>query len=613
MFLNDLWLGFLYALVLVVPITAVSLIGARRERIEGVLITSAVLIVCCGLFNWLWFWGSQPIIGTTQIAINHEFWRTWWVILVVACIIGYFASGDDDDAFEGGRPTAGSFVILLVLVVTLFYGVDQQGIWNSGRAKTLAHQVQVTMEKPDSFPDTDPNNIRQVSEQSADYYANQVLSSNAHMSTDWEIQQGGGVLQSVNNHLYYIYQLYPTGYSNSTKLPNSADPGYVVVDAQDPTNSWLQTKDASGHAIRMIYYQGGYHWHAIGRFLWSHGYRDQIVSDLTLEVNDKWQPYYTAAVMKPTVNFNSDVPGSAMVLNPQNGKITTYPIKNGYPQGLPGWVDRIYSSTAVINMMNYWGEWNFAPYNLIHETSNNRYQVVGTPTLVYADSGHPVWQVEISSQSADTGVAYLALFDGRDDHVQLYQIPKLTQHSQAQTAIEGISANTKKLSVEDLSLYKIYGQLTWVGALVCNQGDGFTPCAPQGMAMVPYDHLDAASVAFAPSMQQALQQYEQVLTSDQTSGNVQQNGLTKTISGVVTRLSEVDSSGNTVWYFMLVGDTSDVYSASMQDSSNAVNIALPFVQDGDTVTFSYLNTGAQVRQVMNGAPFDIKGLSISNK
>jgi hypothetical protein len=629
MFLSDLGLGFVAALLLVVPVTLVTCIGVKKKNIGYVLIAGGVVALLYTLFNWFWFWMGQPVLGFSRIAFNHEYWEVWWAVLIAAVVVGVVASlrkaersrsrydRYSSSDTEVGMPTTGSWIIVAALVFTFIYGVGQQFIWNGGRANVLAHEARITMEPANSFPDTDPNNIRQVSEQAADYYAGQVLSSSAHMSTDWRVQQGGGVLQSVANHLYYIYQLYPTGYSNSTKLPDSADPGYVVVDAQTPGSAWLQTKDAYGKPIRMIDYQGGYHSHAIGRFLWAHGFRDQVVSDLTLEVNDQWQPYYTASLEKPTINFNNDVPGSALLINPQNGAVATYPIKNGYPQGLPDWVDRIYSANDVKQMLNWWGEWDQAPYNLINETSNNRYKVVGDPTLVYSDTGHPVWQVQMTSYSSDTGVAYLALFDGRDNHVQMYQIPRLTQDNQAEGTIEGISANTKKLTAVNLTLYKIYGQPTWVASLVCNQDNGYTPCAQQGMAMIPYDRLDGGGVAFASSMQGALAAYEQILTSNPTTaGNVQQSGYIRSVSGKVAKLNQVDSGGNTVWYFMITGDNSHVYSATMPSasSSNTTNVALPFLAVGDTVSFSYLNTStsSQLRQVNSGAPFSIQGLNIGS-
>lgn len=617
MFLHDLLLGLFAAFILVAPVTAVTCIGVKPKDVEIVLITAAVLIVVYTIFNWLFFWWDQPIFGTSHIAINHEFWRVWWAIVVTAVIIGIAAaySGTESSSDEG-MPTIGSGIMLLIVLCLMGYGIAESGIWSESNAKTLAHEVKVTMEPASSYPDTNPSHIRQVSEEAANYYANQVMGSNPKLSTDWRVE--GGILQSINNHLYYIYPLHPTGYSNSTKLPNSEDPGYVVVDAENPGNRWLRTKDAYGNPIHMIYYQGGYHSHGLGRFLWAHGFREQAVDDITMEVNNQWQPYYTAALLKPTINFNHDVPGSALVLNPQTGQSTVYPIKNGYPQGLPEWVDRIYSANVVMNMLNWWGQYNFAPYNVFHETSNNRYKVVGEPTLVYSDSGHPVWQVQLTSNSSDASVAYLALFDGRDDHVRMYQIPYLTQDNQAAETIEGVQANTKKLTAVNLTLYKIYGQLTWVASLVCDQGENKgeesgTSCAQQGMAMVPYNHLDGQSVAFSQSLQGALVQYAQTLTSEQSGSNVQENGLVKAISGVVSRLNQVDSGGNTVWYFMLTGDNEHIYSASMQASTTSVNIELPFVSIGSKVSFSYLNTGSQVRQVVNSSPFFIHGLKISSE
>jgi hypothetical protein len=623
LFLNDLFLGLLAALILVLPVTLITAIGTKH--LERTLLVAGGVVVAYGFFNWFDFWWGTPTIGFTKIAIYHEYWRVYWAVIIAGVVIGLAAAEWKEGSYSSSgtpkMPTIGSVVMVGIALIMAIYGIANQGLWTGGRANTLAHEAHAVFQQPNQYPDTDANHILQVPEQTADFLANQVLasSSDKRLSTIYEV--GDGVLQSIDRHLYWIYGLAPTGYRNSNKVPNAEVPAIVVVDAENPNaHPYLRLKDALGQPYHLKYYIGGYHWHSLSRFLWSHGYRDQVVRDPTLELDDQWRPFYTASLESPTVNFNNDVPSKALVINAETGQTSTYRVGKSLapnePVQLPSWIDRIYDVNDVRNMLNWWGEWGQASYNLFSESSANRYQVAGDPVLVYTTGGHPVWQAILTSYSKDTAAAYLALFDARDNEVKIYSIPGLTLANVAEHVILGSSKNLKNLQPVHMTLHKIYGQLTWVAPLIRdNSGDnsdgsGVTGSAQQGIALLPYNETNGDNVVIANDMPSALTQYRTILANGGTSGGVDENANNKTIEGMVTQLSEVVESGQTVFYFTLGHDTAHVYRAAQQSNgSTSQNLELPFIKVGSKVRLTYLDTGSARRDV--GA-FDLLNLQVAS-
>jgi hypothetical protein len=609
MFFHDLLFGFWVAILITAPVLLIGLIGCKN--IEYALVGALVSVLILGLINWLSFWSALPLVGLNKVSIYHEYWLYWWeFVIAVICVSVGAANWDSSEAW----PSAGSWFVMAFVVISGGYGLFHlQSVLGNGRAKSLAHQAHVVYEKPQLYPDTDANHILQVPEETADFLANQVLASSSDKKLSTIYNLGKGTLQSVNNHLYWLYGLEPSGWRNSNKVPNAEVPGLVVVDAENPdAHPVLRLKDDNGHGYHLKYYLGGYHWHKLERYLWSHGYRNQLVRGLTLEVNDSWQPFYTASLDKMTVGRNHAVPSKGLVIDPQSGKINQYDIGPSLPAGkptnLPTWVDRIYTGDVVKNLLNWWGEWGKAKWSL-NESSANRYKVSGSPVLVYTKSGHPVWQAILTSWSRDTSAAYLALFDARDNEARIYSISNLTLPSVPEHIIGNSNQNIKNLVPVHLSLHKIYGRLTWVAPLI-GASSSQNGSGSQGVALLPYNETNGDNLVIARSMSSALAQYRENLANQNDNSGPEENANNKQASGTVTNLSKVVENGQTVFYFTLGKDGLHVYRAALQTgSSTNQNLELPFIKIGAKVRLTYLDTGVPRRDV--GA-YDDLGLQVAN-
>ncbi len=573
---------FLHAFVIALFLVGLPTLIAlwRSDNKEWTLIAGVCMVVFWTGIGWLILYTAYPIVGFNMVAFYSSYWL-WGLIFSTSTAVVIGAATDWGDEFN---PGSGLLIVALIgfVVYTLLFATGGR-VWGEGRALSLVHQVHVVMEPAGSYPDTDPNHILMVPEQSADFEASNVLGSATQGNISTIFNLGDGTLQSVDHHLYWLYPLVPSSWRNSNRV-HGVSPGYVVVDAEDPN---VSAKLKLGYHMHI--YPGGQYDHSLARYLWTGGYGGSKVTDLTLEVNDQWRPYFTASVDKLTLGFMATVPAAMLVIDPQTGHIQKYALND-----IPGWVDRVYSQATVSQMLTWWGEWGQAPYNFFSESSANRFKVAPgePPVLVYTTTGHPVWQAIMTSWNRDTSGAYLALFDARDNEVRMYHIPDLTLMSTASNTIFNSPTNLRHLEPAHMTLHKIYGQLTWVAPMISETNTDKQNYAVQGIAFMKANVLDGNSVALANTGSKAdsLTLYRQKLAEGDNNNGPQTGSLNKTTSGVIAKVSQTVENSTTVYYFILVGDKSHVYRAALSGNITGA-LELPFIAVGAHVNITYTDVG----------------------
>ena len=585
MFGSAIGQAFLWSLIIVLP-TLIALIGSRS--VEAGLVAAVIVVLVLVVINTLIFWWAQPTIGMSTLGIYKPFWWLLGEFLVAAIIVGFFSSAENES------PTTGCWILVAVFICAFMYGWHIHGVWTNGRAQQLAQEVKVQKEPISAYPDTDANHILQVPQETADFKAQQVLASSTEHNINTFFAVDGSALQSVNQHLYWVFWLKPTGYRNSNKAGGIV-PGYVVVDAEDPDAS-AQMKVGARYSQR--YVPGGVFGLKLKRHLWKNGYSGKVITDLTMEVDDNWKPHFTASIDRRTVGAKSTIPGAVLVVEPLSGETKEYSLKKS-----PDWIDRIYSEETVKTMLNWWGEWGKAPYNMISESSANRYKVADEedPVLVYTKEGYPVWQVIMTSWNKDTSASYLALFDARKNRVRLYQIPGLTLASTAANTIHGNSSNTRKLEPVHLALHQIYGQLTWVASMI-TEGGGTS--ANQGVALLKATDINGENVVQAQDMGTALTNYRVKLARGFNNQTPSEQATSLSIDGTIVKLGQIVKDGQTIFYIRLESDKKHVYRASVASGDPE----LPFIETGHKVRLGYLDSGNVERDVGN---FDDLGSNIA--
>jgi len=597
--------AFLATLIIGLVPVALSVLTAKTgtARLRTIAV-SGIAIIVVTLLNWWIFFSGMPTVGVTAETFYKSFWLWLGEFFVFAVATGLAAA--DWDRYDLLDVVAlGTKVSAVVFVVMALFGgiVTGGGVWNQERANKLAALTSVTEAKTGEYPDTDAEHMLLVSSETAELKADNVMGTGENRNLNTFYDRGNATLQSVGNHLYWLFPLSPDGWKNYNKVKGVV-PGYVVVDAENPDAvATLQTTFNDGQdpnkKLEIKYSPEGSYDGKIERHVWKHGYAGKVITDLTLEVDDNWRPYFTASLDELTLNFKRTVPQKLLIIDAQTGAIQETPLDK-----MPTWVDRVYSSQTVEQMLNWWGEWGKAPYKFMFAGSGDRYQVAEDedPVLVYTKSGHPVWQAILTSRKKGKkdAASFLALFEGRTNKVTLYRIDNLQLEKRAvQTLTSKASADKKAVRPVHPTIHKIYGKLTWVMPLIA-QDNGNS----QGLGLLSADDGGKIQVLGA-STSDALTQFRQQLASGSNPEKPGENSNTKSAEGVVATTAQQVEGGQTIYYFTLDSDP-HVYRAGAKPEL----LELPFIKVGAKVRITYVDVGASRRDV---GTYDDLGLQLVNK
>ncbi|MFI5272591.1 MAG: hypothetical protein ACHQ4H_06100 [Ktedonobacterales bacterium] len=476
---------------------------------------------------------------------------------------------------------AGGIAIALVFIIAIGVNgiITISTTWFDSNAKALAAIPRVDIEPASAtLPPTDVNHMVLVSRGVASYLGQQVLAaSGQNLGSVYHTERTEYTLQSVAGHLYWIA---PLVYNNVwANLGNMTSPGFVAVDAEDPN-----TTPVLHIGLHLRYLPDAILNQDLLRHVYLSGYTGGDLVDPTLEVNDQWKPYFTISLMQPTRGFTGEVVKRVLLVDPVTGAI-----QDLAPDKVPAFVDRIIPADTVVNYLDWWGQYEHAPW--FNPSGQNQQSPAlgssGQPELVYNSVDKPVWLVPMTSHSSgDSSSTGVILFDTRDNTGRFYPITGLGVTSNAETVFSQNPQNIRNYNVSNVQLYQIYGEPTWVCTFVQENsfGESF-----QAVGMVDARHLNGADVIMQPNKTAALAAYAQWLADHNVAtGGIAPSGTNVTLTAKVTRVSSAVQNGTTVYYLYLDGQTR-IFEAGI-----ALSPELPLVQAGDTVTVKFLDTGQSV-------------------
>ncbi len=567
-------LSALLAVIIAGVFTVLDLVRLDRGRDEenslavslGVGVGVFVLLLFVNFL--LLFFGRPAMVGP---------WNGWlWITMpaLIALTVFFCRAIAQERWWSAALVVPGGFMALWVLWAGFSVAFTPFG---EGSAKLFASQVNLVKADEGDYPPTDADHILQVPQEAALFKARQAIASvpdQPNLSTQYK--PGAPVLQSVNNHLYWIFQLTLVGWRVANQV-DAVVPGFIVVDAEDPN---AQSEVKTGH--RMNYSDGAPFGHALHRHIYTHGYRHWKINDLTLEIDDNWQPFFTASLNKPVKNFAGSAPQKMIIVNPETGEITEYALDK-----IPEWVDRVYSQSVAVDFLTWWGQWGNAPWKFWFPNQANRTQPAGTPHLVYTKGQHPSWQILITSMNNDTSAIGVVMFEGRSNKATFYSVPGITIESAALKAFQTSNENLKSFVPVHPSIHSIYGELTWTVAYISTDAntDGAEPF--QAIGFLHTKHTDGASVSMAVDKASALAKYRQRIARGNSNAAPEEGGLTKTVQGTVTNMVTLVITGNTNYLIKLDAFPQRIFQGAARDD----DFDLPFIKQGDQVVITYLDIG----------------------
>ena len=608
---------FLLALIGTVIVMAILTIGrvgfGRREKFNGRKFGT--------WFAWFFvinYLICLAILYFSEPALTGPFGGWQWLLwpLVISSIANLFAFArpalnvleDASAASQGRSRTARSSPAqipanasrgaiaagIFGLVVAAVIGIVVSGLivvfttWFDSNAKALAAIPNVKIEASPLLPPTDPSHIVLVSQSVASYKGQQVLGSNGqNLGSTYNLDPTSYTLQSINHHLYYVAPLsYNSIFAN---FASPTTPGFVVVDAENPqTVPTLHT--GSGDSI--AYLPGAIFNQDLLRHVYLSGYTYGKLVDPTLELDDSFHPYWTISLMQPSRGYTGDQLSQVLIVDAHTGTIKVYA-----PQSVPTWVDRVIPSDIVTQYLSWWGLYHSAPW--FNPSGAGQQTPASDPQLLYNNADQPVWLIPMTSSSAnDQSSTGVFLFDTHKNQAYFYPLNGLGIGSNVNNTIQSTRANIRGYTVDSVQLYQIYNTPTWVAIFAQSSASGDIY---QAVGLVNAHDLNGSNVQFEPTLSQALVDYQQWLTQQGNGGTTPTGGTSKTATGKVLRISSVTEGSNTIYYIQLQGQ-SVIFTANL-----ALSPKLPLVQPGDTISGTYLNTGATV---VNFTTFDDSTISL---
>lgn len=221
---------------------------------------------------------------------------------------------------------------------------------------------------------------------------------------------------SYKNHLVYVALLEHKGFL--TWLKNSYSPGYVLVDACNPSKFWVITGiGTTKNNIKPleIKYTNGFWWgnQDIERHMRLNGYTNVILSDFDMEINEKGVPYAPVTTIENTIGFSTPMVTGVALVNLINGNIKWYE-----PAKAPTFVNMIQTKDITYRLMKWYGDYI---YGYIHWTEKagltkpcSGMDVVQTPKGCY-------YYVGISAQGDDVATQGYMLTDTRTGKTTYYR------------------------------------------------------------------------------------------------------------------------------------------------------------------------------------------------
>lgn len=575
----------------------VSSRSRHGDQFKSTIGATLATFVVTFLVDWGIFFWTRPVFAGAG-----------WGFLVIANLVILAVAFGVANYFTDRMSAAsvGSAIMVVVLLVGVF------GIWNNwwkgqGNVDKLLSHIDVTMVEPKpgedpakAYPNTSDEHMVVVGDQAARFRANQVM-SNQGIGTRYEL--GNGELQSVKGHMYYVFELLVTDWTNSRAV-NYTVPGYVLVDAENPAAT---PEPKLGFSIKL--WPGGYFDANLHRYVYSHGYKTVFQDDPTIELDDEGRPFYTMTVNKPVIRWQDSLPSAFLTVDAQSGKITEYPLDK-----IPSWVDRVYSRDTATYMLDAWGHWGQAPYKWINEGSNNRYKVSGDLNLVYTEDG-PAWQALMTSYKSDTAVQYVALMDTVTGKVRMYKAPQgLLVESSVDNSFNKSPNNLKRNDPTALALHKVYGQLTWVASMVGDgegnqKDDNDRPKAASfaGVGVLNATQSDSSKVIIGQDKGDAFSQYSTQIATGTNNNNPEATAAQKTVTGKVASVSPpLVFNGNTFIIITLDGDKDHLYRGQVTETPNS--LAMTVAKPGDEVTITFVETGTN-NPIRNIASFSSAALA----
>jgi hypothetical protein len=453
-------------------------------------------------------------------------------------------------------------LVLFVFALMIVASIIGAPIFNAGRYQRL-----ITIEEGNFTEDVaelSMSNIPVVDRDTAVQLGKRKLGEISDLVSQFEIQSN---YTQINYH-NSPYRVTPLAYGDIIKWINNQReglPAYIMVNMVTQEATLVRLEEG------MKYSPSEYFMRNINRHL-RFKYPTKIFDTISFEIDEEGTPYWVAPTIKYRIGIWSgkDI-GGAILCNAITGESQYYSMDE-----LPAWVDQVVISELIIGQLNYSGKYISGFFNsifgqkgVLQTTEGYNYIAVGDDVYLYTG------MTSVTSDESNVG---FVLVNMRTKETKFYSIPGAEEYS----AMESAQGQVQHLrySATFPILLNVSDRPTYFMSLKDSAG-----------LVKMYAFVDVQQyqvVGTGPTVNEARADYISKLKNEDI--NIGSSGGEE-ITGKVGTISSAVIDGNTRFYFMLDGDT-HVYTADI-----SVSERLPFLREGDNVTFSFIEINDNLREV----------------
>ncbi len=541
-----------------------------KFKLSGVIEVLVTLLLA-----FLIFWVELPPIHPR----SPQFWIFLAMVLVIGLIVHFAAVawsafragrsvnmdlGSALSAFSSlGRPikvVVGfiAFVILLLIVGN----VIGAPIFNASRYRDL-----ITVTESDFTQDVAEIQMSQipvVDRDTASRLGRRKLGEMSDMVSQFEIEED----YTQINYQGVPYRVTPLTYGDPIKwFYNHSEglPAYITVNMVTQETELVRLEEG------MKYSRGELFFRNIYRYL-RFRYPTKIFDEISFEIDEEGTPWWVASTVCYRIGLWSgkDIDGAVLV-NAVTGDCVYYDVAD-----IPSWVDQVYDSDMIVKQMNDYGKYQSGFFNsiigqrgVLQTTEGYNYLAIGDDVWLYTG------MTSVLSDESNTG---FILSNLRTKETRYYVVPGAEEFSAMESA-QGQVQHLNYVATFPLLLN------------IANRPTYFMSLKDEAGLVKMYAFVDVEQyqiVGTGSTVDAARADYAAKLSGET---GIAQSGESAEITGRIQDISAAVVDGNSVYYFMLDGDSA-VYTAEITISEQ-----LPFCRPGDQVTLRYVD-GGTVRQVM---------------
>ncbi|ABS42013.1 hypothetical protein [Clostridium botulinum] len=518
---------------------------------------------------------SMALIYFLMPVFSVKFYSFYIVFIIIALLLSINVSlnkGKESSKIYGIPVILiGLFIVMFIISLPIFRASSYKKLLPTPKYEEFSKNI----------TPIDIKEIPTVNQKYAELLADKKLGEETSLGS--KVELGTLTLQNVNGKLYYVAPLVHSGFMKW--LLNDSTPGYITVSATDDKDVKLVTK-LNGKDIKIRYQPKGFLNDDLKRHIYLKGTMNKGITDLTFELDDKGNPYYTATIYENKVGMSGQKAVGTAIVNPETGEVKKYTVEN-----TPKWVDRIQPQSFVENNLKKWGKYikgffNFSGQDKLKATE-------GTGVIYNNDRCY--YYTGLTSVGKDESSIGFALVDTRTQQTRIFKIAGATETASMKSA-EGKVQNLGYTSTFPI-LINVDNIPTYFTTL--NDKNDLTKM----FAMISV--TDYNIIGTGENITECKSNYIKNLASKGNLINVGSTGKEENITDTIERINSYVVGNSTIYTFILKDHKDKIFNAGISISNE-----LPITKEGDKVNIRYVDTKQDTINITSFDNIEFKQQSI---